>query len=53
VFKQVWEGQRLHEYGEIAVVETMGIALYTMGECGSYEAAMQRARELWDTRLSV
>jgi hypothetical protein len=33
--------------------ETMGIALYTMGECDSYEAAMQKARELWNTRLSV
>lgn len=53
VFKQVWEGQRSHEYGEIAVVETMGIALYTMGECDSYEVAMQKARELWNTRLSV
>lgn len=53
VFKQVWEGQRSHEYGEIAVVETMGIALYTMGECDSYEVAMQKARELWNSRLSV
>ena len=50
VFKAVWEGQRVHEYGEIAVIETMGIALYTMGVCASYEQAMQHARELWQSR---
>lgn len=50
VFKAVWEGQRAHEYGEIAVIETMGIALYTMGACASYEQAMQHARELWQSR---
>ena len=50
VFKAVREGQRAHEYGEIAVIETMGIALYTMGACASYEQAMQHARELWQSR---
>ena len=50
VFKAVWEGQRAHEYGEIAVIETMGIALYTMGTCASYEEAMLHARELWQSR---
>lgn len=51
VFKSVWEGQQAHEYGEIAVVETMGIALYTMGVCDSYLAAMQKAKELWLNRF--
>lgn len=51
VFKSVWEGQQAHEYGEIAVVETMGIALYTMGMCDSYPAAMQKAKELWLNRF--
>lgn len=51
VFKSVWEGQQAHEYGEIAVVETMGIALYTMGVCNSYPAAMQKAKELWFNRF--
>lgn len=51
VFKSVWEGQQVHEYGEIAVVETMGIALYTMGVCDSYPAAMQKAKELWLNRF--
>ena len=53
VFKEVWEGKHSHEYGEVAVIETMGIALYTMGECDSYEAAMQKAKELWATRHTV
>lgn len=51
VFKSVWEGQQNHEYGEIAVIETMGIALYTMGVCDSYPAAMQKAQELWLNRF--
>ena len=51
VFKAVWEGKQSHEYGEIAVVETMGIALFTMGIASSYEDAMIKAKELWNTRF--
>ena len=50
MFKAVWEGQQNHTYGEIAVVETMGIALYSMGIVDNYETAMQKAQMLWDTR---
>ncbi|MHA3054085.1 glycosyl transferase family protein [Acinetobacter sp. ANC 4633] len=50
VFKAVWEGQQQHSYGEMAVVETMGIALYSMGVVDSYDAAMQKAQTLWKTR---
>ncbi|OTG91879.1 glycosyl transferase family protein [Acinetobacter sp. ANC 3813] len=50
VFKAVWEGSKNHEYGEIAVVETMGIALYAMGAVQSYEDAMNLAQKLWQTR---
>ena len=53
LFKAVWDGQQSHEYGEIAVVETMGIALYTMGVCDSFEAAMQKAKILWANRHTV
>ena len=49
-FKAVWLGQQAHEYGEIAVTETMGIALYTMGVASNYEEAMQTAKVLWETR---
>lgn len=50
VFKAVWQGQAQHEYGEIAVIETMGIALYTMQVCDSFEKSMLKAKELWETR---
>lgn len=49
-FKAVWEGQQQHAYGEIAITETMGIALYTMGVCDCFETAMQQAKEFWQTR---
>ena len=52
-FKAVWDGQQNHEYGEIAVTETMGIALYSMVACKSYEVAMQKAKELWVNRHTV
>ncbi|WP_336930278.1 glycosyl transferase family protein [Acinetobacter tandoii] len=51
VFKSVWQGQQHHEYGEIAVIETMGIALYTMRVCESYSDAMLKAKELWSNRF--
>ncbi|EOR06565.1 glycosyl transferase family protein [Acinetobacter tandoii] len=51
LFKSVWQGQQHHEYGETAVIETMGIALYTMGVCESYPNAMLKAKELWLNRF--
>ncbi|WP_445116155.1 glycosyl transferase family protein [Acinetobacter sp. WZC-1] len=50
IFKAVWEGRQTHPYGEIAVTETIGIALYTMGVCSDYDKAMQKAGELWQSR---
>ena len=50
VFKAVWLGQQVHEYGEVAITETMGIALYTMGVCDDYAAAMRNAQQLWQNR---
>lgn len=50
VFKAVWSGQHTHEYGEVAIIETMGIALYTMGVSDDYAAAMQNAQQLWQNR---
>ena len=50
VFKAVWLGQQTHEYGEVAITETMGIALYTMGVCDDYAAAIQNAQQLWQNR---
>jgi len=51
IFKAVWEGQQAHEYGEIAITETMGIALYTMGIVNNYPEAMSKAKYLWNTRF--
>ena len=53
IFKEVWEAKQHHEYGEIAVIETMGIALYTMKVCSTFEEAMQKSRVLWETRLDI
>ena len=49
-FKQIWLGQQNHDYGELAVTETIGIALYTMGETSTYEEAMIKAKQLWQNR---
>lgn len=49
-FKKIWLGQQTHEYGLLAVTETIGIALYAMGVTASYEAAMIQAQQLWENR---
>ncbi|MFT4021460.1 MAG: glycosyl transferase family protein [Acinetobacter sp.] len=51
VLKAVWEGRQQHQYGEMAVIETMGIALYTMNVVESFEDAMQLAQKLWHERV--
>lgn len=53
VLKAVWQGQQKHAYGEVAVVETMGIALYSMNASDSYTEAMQLAQQLWQTRKNL
>ncbi|WP_180009063.1 glycosyl transferase family protein [Acinetobacter sp. YH12238] len=50
VFKAVWLDQQTHEYGEVAITETIGIALCTMGVCDDYAVAMQNAQQLWQNR---
>ncbi|WP_151982113.1 glycosyl transferase family protein [Acinetobacter guerrae] len=50
-FKQVWLGHTRHEYGETALIETMGIALYSMNIVEDYAQAMDKAKELWNTRF--
>jgi len=51
VFKAVWDGSQHHEYGEVAVIETIGIALYTMGVVSNFDEAMVKAKNLWATRF--
>lgn len=50
VFKAVWDGHQTHQYGDIAVTETMRIALYTMGAVASFDEAMQTAKTMWANR---
>lgn len=50
-FKAVWEGECRHDYGEQAIIETMGIALYTLGAASTYAETMQQAQLLWHQRL--
>ena len=38
-------------FGEMAIIETMGIALYTMNVVDDYAQAMQKAKVLWNTRF--
>lgn len=51
VFKAVWGGSQHHEYGEVAVIETIGIALYTMGVVSNFDETMVKAKNLWMTRF--
>lgn len=51
VFKAVWEGSQHHEYGEVAVIETIGIALHTMGVVSNFDEAMVKAKKLWMTHF--
>ena len=51
-FKAVWSGEQQHTYGELATIETMAIALYTMNVSTTYQDAITKAKQLWETRLS-
>ncbi len=52
IFKSVWLGESSHEYGELAIIETIGIALYTMKVVNDYSEAMAKAKTLWNTRFN-
>ena len=51
IFKSVWLGETSHEYGELAIIETIGIALYTMKVVNDYAQAVEKAKTLWNTRF--
>ena len=52
-FKAVWKGQQSHEYGEVAVIETIAIALYTMNTCETFTEAQVQAKSMWDNRSAL
>ncbi len=49
-FLAVWQGQMMHDYAEIAVPETIAIALYAMGKASNYDDALQQGYTLWQNR---
>jgi anthranilate phosphoribosyltransferase len=52
LFKAVWLGQQSHQYGHIAITETLAIALLSMQLAQDYAQAQQLASQLWQTRFS-
>lgn len=49
-FKAVWDGALQHDYANLAVPETIAIALYSMGKAASFEDALQQGYALWHQR---
>lgn len=48
--KNVWQGQAEDEYGEMAVVSTVALALYLAQKANSQLDAMDQAKHLWRHR---
>lgn len=46
----VWRGERSHEYGEMAVIGTLALALRTLRRATTQEEALATARAWWDAR---
>ena len=51
LFKNVWEGKTTHDYGTVAIIETLAIALLSLQAAEDYLSAQQLAQELWQTRF--
>jgi len=49
-FLAVWHGEKAHEYGEMAVIGTLALALVTLGRAATQDAALAEARTLWQQR---
>lgn len=49
-FLAVWRGERPHEYGEMAVIGTLALALQGLQEAGTQEEALVMARQWWEQR---
>src|SRR5690606_37378568 len=52
-FKEIWLGDSQHTYGEVAVIETMASALYTMNVADKFTQAQTLAQEYWQSRHRV
>jgi anthranilate phosphoribosyltransferase len=49
-FLATWRGEQSHEYGEMAVIGTLALALRTLQKAGSQEQALAIARDWWESR---
>lgn len=49
-FLRVWRGESGHEYGEMAVIGTIALALRGLNEAASPEDALVRAAAMWQAR---
>jgi anthranilate phosphoribosyltransferase len=49
-FRRVWDGEAEDLYGEQAVIGTLALALYGLGEASSREDAHEQAVKLWASR---
>lgn len=49
-FLAVWRGEAEHEYGEMAVIGTLAIALRVLQKADSQEQALTLARQWWQER---
>lgn len=48
--RNVWRGKANDEYGELAIIGTLAIALRTLGKAVDYNEAMQLAKNYWASR---
>lgn len=48
--RNVWRGEANDEYGELAIIGTLAIALRLLGKTSSCDEAMQLAKDYWDDR---
>jgi anthranilate phosphoribosyltransferase len=49
-FLAVWRGERTHEYGEMAVIGTVALALRTLRHAATQDEALATARAWWEAR---
>ncbi len=49
-FLAVWRGDKSHEYGEMAVIGTLALALRTLQKAATQDESMARAKEWWEAR---
>jgi hypothetical protein len=49
-FLAVWRGDKPHEYGEMAVIGTLALALRSLQKSATQDEALIMARAWWENR---